>query len=50
MTAQPFSFLFLLAGLSVATCKKLINNVETDGAGDLLGQRTQELIGAMGTG
>ena len=36
-------------GLSVATCKMLINNVETDGAGDLLGQRTQELIGAMGT-
>ena len=41
LTAPPPSLL----RLSVATCKKPINNVVTDGAGDLLGQRTQELFG-----
>ena len=36
-----------LLRLSVATCKKPINNVGTDGARDLLGQRTQELLGLI---
>ena len=43
LTAPPPSLL----RLSVATCKKPINNVVTDGAGDLLGQRTQELLGLI---